>query len=95
MTTVSSSTSSPTPTPTSSTSSSKTGSSATQNATKTAAQQLFTSLQTGSGIDLSTVVPSLIEAQFAANLHLRHLTDGDRCATVFLEDNRLDVLHSA
>lgn len=66
MTTVSSSTSSPTPTPTSSTSSAKTGSSATQNATKTAAQQLFTSLQTGSGIDLSTVVPSLIEAQFAA-----------------------------
>lgn len=66
MTTVSSSTSSPTPTPTSSTSSSKTGNSATQNATKTAAQQLFTSLQTGSGIDLSTVVPSLIEAQFAA-----------------------------
>ncbi|MBB3877642.1 flagellar filament capping protein FliD [Sphingomonas pseudosanguinis] len=65
MTTVSSSTSSPTPTPTSSTSTSKTGN-GTQAATKTAAQQLFNSLQTGSGIDLSTVVPSLIEAQFAA-----------------------------
>lgn len=61
MTTVSSSTSTPTPTSTSSTNSS----SATQAATKTAAQALFNSLQTGSGIDLSTLVPSLIDAQFA------------------------------
>ncbi|GAA3259646.1 hypothetical protein GCM10020258_21580 [Sphingomonas yabuuchiae] len=63
MTTVSSSTSSNTTT-TSSSSTSSTN--AAQNATKTAAQQLFNSLQAGSGIDLSTVVPSLIEAQFAA-----------------------------
>ncbi|WP_322964716.1 flagellar filament capping protein FliD [Sphingomonas fuzhouensis] len=67
MTTVSSSTSSNTTTSTSSSSSSSTTSgSATQNATKTAAQALFNSLQTGSGVDLSTLVPSLIEAQFAA-----------------------------
>lgn len=59
MTTISSSTSTPTPTPTSTTSS------ATQNGTKSAAQALFTSLQAGSGVDLSTLVPSLIEAQFS------------------------------
>ena len=64
MTTVSSSTSSSTAstTSTSSTSSSSTS----QAATKNAAQALFNSLQTGSGIDLSTLVPSLIEAQFSA-----------------------------
>lgn len=69
MTTVSSSTSPNTATTSSSTSTSSSSTpagSATQNATKTAAQALFNSLQTGSGIDLSTVVPSLIEAQFAA-----------------------------
>ncbi len=67
MTTVSSSTSSNTTTTSSTSSSSaKNANNAAQNATKTAAQQLFNSLQAGSGIDLSTVVPSLIEAQFAA-----------------------------
>ncbi|WP_375245097.1 flagellar filament capping protein FliD [Sphingomonas parapaucimobilis] len=66
MTTVSSSTSSnSTTTSSTSSSSSANASNAAQNATKTAAQQLFNSLQAGSGIDLSTVVPSLIEAQFA------------------------------
>jgi len=57
MTTISStssSTATPTPTP------------STTDATKTAAQALFNSLQTGSGIDLSSLVPSLVQAQFAA-----------------------------
>jgi flagellar hook-associated protein 2 len=57
MTTISStssSTATPTPTP------------STADATKTAAQALFTSLQTGSGVDLSTLVPALVQAQFAA-----------------------------
>ncbi|KTW01723.1 flagellar filament capping protein FliD [Sphingomonas sanguinis] len=57
MTTISSTSSaSSTPTPTPSTT----------DATKTAAQALFNSLQAGSGIDLSTLVPGLIQAQFAS-----------------------------
>ncbi|MDR6114079.1 MULTISPECIES: flagellar filament capping protein FliD [unclassified Sphingomonas] len=47
-------------------SSTSTTTSTTASTTKTAAQALFNSLQTGSGIDLSSVVPALIEAQFAA-----------------------------
>ncbi len=39
---------------------------AAQSATSKAAQSLFTSLNTGSGVDLSTLVPGLVEAQFAA-----------------------------
>ncbi|QXT34990.1 flagellar filament capping protein FliD [Sphingomonas sanguinis] len=65
MTTVSSSTSSNTTQSSTSSSSSTSSTNSAQNATKTAAQQLFTSLQTGSGIDLSTIVPSLIDAQFS------------------------------
>ncbi|WP_343526610.1 flagellar filament capping protein FliD [Sphingomonas sp.] len=59
MTTISSTSSSSTATSTSTTQS-------TTDATKSAAQALFTSLQTGSGIDLSALVPSLVQAQFAA-----------------------------
>lgn len=59
MTTISS-TSSATPTP------SSTSSPSTTDATKSAAQSLFTSLQTGSGIDLSSLVPALVQAQFAS-----------------------------
>ncbi|MCT8001109.1 flagellar filament capping protein FliD [Sphingomonas sanguinis] len=51
---------------TSSTTASTTSTQSTADATKTAAQALFTSLQTGSGIDLSSLVPSLVQAQFAA-----------------------------
>lgn len=66
MTTISSTTSSSTTASTTSTSSSSTAKSTTASATQTAAQALFTSLSTGSGVDLSSLVPSLIEAQFAA-----------------------------
>ncbi|WP_267434277.1 flagellar filament capping protein FliD [Sphingomonas sp. GM_Shp_1] len=45
---------------------STTATQSTTDATKSAAQALFTSLQTGSGIDLSSLVPSLVQAQFAA-----------------------------
>ncbi|WP_294237079.1 flagellar filament capping protein FliD [uncultured Sphingomonas sp.] len=64
MTTISSTSS------TSSTSSSSTSSTtpSATDAAKSAAQSLFTSLQTGSGIDLSSLVPSLVQAQFAARV---------------------------
>ena len=45
---------------------STTATKSTTDATKSAAQALFTSLQTGSGMDLSALVPSLVQAQFAA-----------------------------
>lgn len=60
MSTVTSTTTTPTPTATTTTRT------ATQSATAAAAQSLFTSLNTGSGVDLSTLVPGLVEAQFAA-----------------------------
>ncbi|WP_230483422.1 flagellar filament capping protein FliD [Sphingomonas sp. Leaf21] len=61
MTTISSTSSSST-----ATTSTATPTPSTTDATKSAAQALFTSLQTGSGIDLSSLVPSLVQAQFAA-----------------------------
>ncbi|WP_426255631.1 flagellar filament capping protein FliD [Sphingomonas sp. DC2300-3] len=57
--TVGSSTSTPTPTPTPAPAS-------TTSLTKNAAQSLLTSLNAGSGIDIATLVPALVQAQFAA-----------------------------
>lgn len=57
MTTTTSTTSTPTPTPTPT----QTAQSITQNA----AQALLTSLNSGSGIDTATLIPSLVQAQFA------------------------------
>lgn len=62
MTTISSTASS-----TATTSSASTSATASStDAAKSAAQALFTSLQTGSGMDLSALVPSLVQAQFAS-----------------------------
>jgi flagellar hook-associated protein 2 len=51
---------------TTSTSSTKTGTAATKSAAQSAAAALVKSLGTGSDIDLGALVPSLVEAQFAA-----------------------------
>ena len=57
MVSTTSSTSTPTPTPAATSSASL---------TKNAAQSLLTSLNTGSGIDIASLVPALVQAQFAA-----------------------------